>query len=497
VAGCIPFSHNNQSPRNTYQCAMSKQAIGLYATNYRSRFDSIAHVLDHPQAPIVTTRISRAMRCRELPSGVNVVVAIACHSGFNQEDSVIFNRASVERGMFSSTFYRTYKEHNCRNHSTGEEECYFCPGAPGSPAPVLKSHCRYGKLARDGFVPVNTHVSGGDVIVGKCMPRKHKGAVGHKDTSVAVRSSEHGFVDLNCHNNNHFTTVNAEGYSFCKVRLRSTRVPVVGDKFSSRHGQKGTVGCVRDEADMPFGALGIVPDVIVNPHAIPSRMTVGQLKETICGKAACETGGAVGTEASPFAADRMGEVFAALQEAGFDRHCDEVMYDGLTCRPLRVCLFVGVAYYQRLKHMTEDKCHSRAGGGPVASLIRQPAEGRSRDGGLRLGEMEVWCQWSHGISHFLKERMMDCSDGFAVHVCRRCRMPAVCNPSLGMMHCRLCDNSTSFAEVRVPYALKLLGQELMTMGIASRMATPRGRDVCLSAGDAPGGAHAQTPQTPL
>lgn len=474
VASTIPFAHHNQSPRNTYQCAMAKQAIGVYSTAFRQRFDTMAHVIDSPQKPLVNTRMARRLRVDTLPCGVNAVVAIMAHTGFNQEDSLILNEGAVQRGLFSSTFYRTYKEHNSRNHSTGEEEQYYRPsevgGLDGLPAPTLKA-LNYRKLAPDGFVPEGTFVQGGDVIVGKCMPHKHPGGVSYRDCSIAVKNNECGFVDMNCHDDNRFPTCSNDCYKLCKVRLRSTRVPTVGDKFSSRHGQKGTVGALRKHEDMPFTAEGIVPDVIINPHAIPSRMTIGQLMECVLGKSCCMSG--VYGDATPFDDRNPGvdDIGSALEAFGLQRHGNEVMVDGLTGAVMTAHVFVGPTFYQRLKHMTTDKCHARAANGPVTSLVRQPAEGRARDGGLRLGEMEVDCLVSHGISHFLKERIMEASDNYRIFVCNDCGMLATYNPSGDVRFCAPCRNTTNFSELRVPYAFKLLTQEIETMGIGVKYFT--------------------------
>ena len=466
VASTIPFSHHNQSPRNTYQCAMAKQAIGVYATNFLRRFDTLAHVLNYPQKPIVNTRMASRLCVDMLPSGINAVVAIDCHEGYNQEDSIIMNASAIDRGLFGSTFYRTYKEHNSRNHSTGEEEHYYCPGALGGPAPVLKGHFNYDKLAETGFVPVNTMVDSGDIIIGKCMPHKYQCKITHRDCSVPVKNNESGYIDMNCFNDNKFPTINAEGYSFCKVRMRNTRVPAIGDKFSSRHGQKGTVGTTRRQEDMPYTRQGIVPDIIINPHAIPSRMTIGQLMECILGKSCCFS--AEQGDGTPFRDVDIDQIGDILEAHGFNRHGDEIVYNGETGRECNVRLFIGPTYYQRLKHMTADKCHSRGANGPVTALVRQPAEGRARDGGLRLGEMEVWCHYAHGMMHFLKERMMDCSDNYRVFVCNKCGMIAVANVERNSFQCNSCKNLTTFSEIRIPYAMKLLTQEIEAMGIATR-----------------------------
>jgi DNA-directed RNA polymerase II subunit RPB2 len=465
VAATIPFSHHNQSPRNTYQCAMAKQAIGLYSTSFRARHDTLAHVLDYPQKPIVNTRMASHLNVDELPSGVNAVVAIATHTGFNQEDSLIFNQASVDRGLFSSTFYRTYKEHNSRNHSTGEEEHYYNPLGGGNTPATLKAF-NYDKLEECGFVPENTFVDSKDIIIGKCMPHKHNGVIVTRDCSVPVKSNECGYVDANCFNDNRFPTSTSDGYSFCKVRLRSTRKPVIGDKLAARSGQKGTIGVIRRECDMPVTADGIVPDIIMNPHAIPSRMTVGQLMECVMGKGCCFTGEY--GDATPFTDVDIDKIGEALEEVGMERYANEVVVSGTTGELMIADLFIGPTYYQRLKHMTTDKCHSRSANGPVTALVRQPAEGRARDGGLRLGEMEMGCLFCHGTMHFLKERVFDCSDGFRVFSCKQCGRLSNVNPEKDIHECKMCGNATSFSELRMPYAFKLLSQECEAMGIGMR-----------------------------
>jgi DNA-directed RNA polymerase II subunit RPB2 len=466
MAGSIPFSDHNQAPRNTYQSAMGKQAVGLYATNFRNRFDTMAFVLNYPQQPLVATQIAKIINCDRAQSGINAIVAIQCYTGFNQEDSIIVNQSAIDRGLFSSTFYRTYREQKNKNHSSGEEEVF------GRPDPAITRNIKpynYGKLTKEGFVPENAYVTSGDVIIGKSMPQKTGSTVQYKDTSVVLKNNECAFIDKNAFDNRYFTNVNGDGYAFCKVRTRMERIPAIGDKFSSRHGQKGTVGIVYRSQDMPFTSSGIVPDIIVNTHAIPSRMTVGQLMECVMGKACCATG-AYG-DATPFTGVSEGDIKTELQRCGMEKNGDEVMYNSRTGGQIPTAIFIGPTYYQRLKHMVEDKIHSRSNNGPVVTLTRQPAEGRARDGGLRLGEMEIECNWAHGIMHFLKERFMECSDNYRMFVCKRCGMMAVANPDKNKFNCNACRNVTHFSEVRVPYAFKLLLQEVQTMGIGTKLLT--------------------------
>jgi DNA-directed RNA polymerase II subunit RPB2 len=760
LAGSIPFSDHNQAPRNTYQSAMGKQAIGVYTTSYQSRFDTLGHVLNYPQKPIVYTNTSKIVHTDELPCGNNVIVAIATYTGFNQEDSIIMNKSAVDRGMFVSTYYRTFKEQNNKNHSSGEEE-YFCK--PDMTSVKNMKPFNYNKLDDNGFVPENTFVESGDIIIGKCMPNKNGNVIINKDTSVVLKANEMGFIDKNACNDSMFTNTNGDGYTFCKVRLRSDRHPTIGDKFcvpgdvevlttngwiaikhiqkglhqvyqldvstntaqfgevldtykfehdgemlhavgdtyhiectldhrmlikksddneyalvkakdahqmsgfvfkktavhhkpavissppeslmnvfgkniksiamylgawyhsgtlssghitlrmtpnllkymskqlskhhightiqygqyiniynevlykycsdiqatdalpnfvadmadaearqfirfmfndsmtkkvpqeqadalqrlilqggmccdmnettityyaddpqepvqhvytrpfsghvycievpthvfymrmqgktmwtgnSSRHGQKGTVGMIYRQEDMPFTSEGISPDIIINPHAIPSRMTIAQLMECIMGKGCCMEG--TYGDATPFTDISVEDLAGVLEKHGYERYGNEVLYNSRTGEQMPTSIFIGPTYYQRLKHMVNDKIHSRAANGPVVMLTRQPAEGRARDGGLRLGEMEIECNWAHGTMQFLKERFMECSDNFRVHICRKCGMIATVNKDKNIYHCKPCKNITSFAEIRIPYACKLLFQEIQTMSIGTK-----------------------------
>ena len=737
LASSIPFSHHNQSPRNSYQSAMGKQAIGMYATNYLNRYDAVGHVLNYGQKPLVATRASKYLCTDKLPNGTNVIVAIGSYSGFNQEDAIIVNRSSLDRGMFNSTFFRTYKEQNQKNHATGEEEFFAHPVTQGA-SKIKPSN--YGKLDPDGFVPVNTYIDDGDVIVGKCMPNKVRGVIEYRDVSVTMKSGESGHVDRNCYKNNNFNTANGDGYDFCKVRVRSFRMPTIGDKLScyspdhdalttrgwvpvhalttehevatlvdgrlvyqrptdvqncpyegpmyrvraydvdllvtpnhrmytactvppacargavavqrdgvnfamqradevadtdryyrksapndadptrtapeifddgterrfryvgadydcdlctflelvpdhlppteplpdwawalrrdecrilvtgllrawryrtfprawlgdlqrlclhagwscdlvsdddggqdvdvrngcavslvracdqgwedydgrvhcctvplgdgviyvrrngkavwcgqSRMGQKGTIGMVFSQEDMPFTRDGVSPDIIINPHAIPSRMTIGQLMECIMGKSCCAKG--TFGDGTPFMGVTVDGIRRNLMQHGFESSGNEILYNGRTGEQIQTAFFIGPTYYQRLKHMVADKVHARSSNGPLVMLTRQPAEGRSRDGGLRLGEMESECLLAHGSFAFLKERFLDCSDHFRVFVCRRCHRMAPINPSERLYSCRSCKNTLEFAQLRIPFACKLFFQEINALGIDTKLLT--------------------------
>ena len=462
LGSMIPFSNHNQSPRNTYQSAMGKQAMGIYMTNYRKRMDTMAHILNYPAKPLVNTRIGKLLPSDNVPNGMNVVVGILTYSGYNQEDSVILNKSSIDRGLFGSTFYRTYKDDEKKIQSSGQEERFMKPDR------VLTKGMKpgvYDKLMENGFVPKDTYVDSNDIIIGKVMPIKNKNKNDkfvYKDISTFLRSNESGHID------EIYTNRNGEGHKFCKVRVRSSRTPTIGDKFSSRHGQKGTCGMILPEEDMPYTKDGIRPDILVNPHAIPSRMTIAQLVECILGKA-CSVIGGFG-DGTAFMNTNVDDVIRTLEQCGYEGSGSEILYNGFNGKQLSSKVFIGPTYYQRLKHMVEDKIHSRSTG-PMVLLTRQPAEGRARDGGLRFGEMERDCMIAHGSLKFLKERMIDVSDNYRVFICKICGLIAAVNPESGIYCCKKCNNYVDFSEVRIPYACKLLVQELESMSIAPRFIT--------------------------
>uniref|UniRef100_A0A6C0BAW2 DNA-directed RNA polymerase n=1 Tax=viral metagenome TaxID=1070528 RepID=A0A6C0BAW2_9ZZZZ len=467
LASNIPFPDHNQSPRNSYQAAMGKQAMGMYALNFRERFDAMAHLLCYPQVPFVSPFMSKFYGAQAMPSGQNIIVAIATYTGYNQEDSVIINRASIERGLFRSIFYRTYKDEERKNQSSGEEERFSNPDT--STTRQMKN-ANYEKLGENGFVPENQFVNSDDILIGKVVPMRiptgmvvPAGAKKYRDVSKTMRNNESGWVDRI------FRNRNGEGYSFAKVRVRQDRVPEIGDKFSSRHGQKGTLGMILQSEDMPQTASGLVPDMIINPHCIPSRMTIAHIMETLLGKMSCELG-CLG-DGSPFNDVTLDGIQKILRDKlGMEPAGNEILYNGYTGKMMDSSIFVGPCYYQRLRHCSADKLHSRASG-PLVMLTRQPAEGRAREGGLRFGEMERDCVAAHGISEFTKERLMECSDLFRCWSCQDCGLIAIVNPKEGIWMCKGCGNTTHFSPIEIPYAYKLLLQELETMSITSRIIT--------------------------
>jgi DNA-directed RNA polymerase II subunit RPB2 len=469
-ASNIPFPDHNQAPRNTYQSAMSKQAIGVYMSNFRNRMDTLANILNYPQKPLVRTKISDITNCNNLPYGNNVIVAIACFTGFNQEDSIMINKSAIDRGFFNSTFYRTYKDQCNKNHSTGEEENYCIPNKDSTKG--IKPF-NYDKLNTNGFVDENIYVENNDIIIGKVMHDKNNELYKYKDNSVYLRQNECGFIDKNFADDKYFKNINNDGYKFSKIKIRNMRIPTIGDKISSRHGQKGIIGMVYNQEDMPFTKDGIVPDIIVNPHAIPSRMTIAQLIECIMSKLClniCKTGYSTSFMYKN-KNEKQDEIASLLREHGYDKHGNEIMYNPRTGEQIETPIFIGPTYYQRLKHMVHDKIHSRSANGPIILLTRQPAEGRAREGGLRLGEMEVECNWGHGTLHFLKERLMECSDNYRLFICKKCKNIANVNVSRKIYKCNFCDNRIDFSQIRIPYACKLLFQEIAAMSINTKFIT--------------------------
>ena len=459
VASNIPLCDHNQSPRNTYQCAQARQAMGIFASNYRHRMVTLGYTLYYPQKPLITTRAMKYIHSMELPAGQSVVVAIACYSGYNQEDSIIFNQSAIDRGLFRSTFYRKYDDTIHKNPTTSKKDIFTKPN-PKNTSKMKPSN--YDKIQENGLPLEETYVCGDDIIIGKISPNTITDVTEkpYYDCSKTIRMNEHGTIDKVMSN-----IYNGDDYEMCKVRVRSERIPNVGDKFSSRGGQKGTVGITLKHEDMPFTKDGITPDLIINPHCIPSRMTIGQLLECIMGKVGAIEGHHM--DGTPFQKIDSSLFGKKLKEYGFSEDGSEYLRCGMTGKTLTSKIFIGPTYYQRLKHMVEDKIHSRATG-PQQILTRQPAEGRSRDGGFRFGEMERDCIIAHGASLFLKERLYDSSDAYMLPVCSECGLFARNVKNSKHLRCDICNNTKSIYMVKIPYAFKLLIQELQSMKIASR-----------------------------
>jgi DNA-directed RNA polymerase subunit B len=459
-ASTIPYVEHNQSPRNTYQSAMAKQALGLYALNYRYRMDSHSYLLQYPQKPIVQTRALDLIGYNERPSGQNAIVAIMSLTGYNIEDAIIFNKTSVDYGFARAYFFRVY---------SAQELDY--PGGLSDritvPSPKLYDHKGdqyYRKLAPDGIIYPEVEVEGGDVLIGRESPPRFMGEervvstalISNRDTSVQLRYGESGVVDTVVY------TRTLEKNKLVKVRVRDLRIPEIGDKFASRHGQKGVIGMIFPGYDMPYTEDGIVPDIILNPHAIPSRMTVGQLLEEIAGKLGAIKARFI--DASPFYKEDIDGLRFELLKLGYDPNAREVVYDGRTGEIVERPVVVGVSFYQRLYHMVSDKMHARATG-KVQLLTRQPTEGKARQGGLRFGEMERDSLVGHGASMLVRDRLLEASDSYILYVCRLCGHISWYNRRKGVYECPIHGAEGDIKPVKVPYAFKLLLQELMSMAI--------------------------------
>ena len=410
----------------------------------------------------------------QIPSGCQIHVAIMTHTGYNQEDSVLVNKGSIDRGLFMATIYHTEKD---EDKNIIRDEIIRCK--PDKTKTKGIKFGNYDKLNNHGFIPENSLVENRDVIIAKIIPIKENRndptkTIKYEDQSKTFRTTEETYIDKN------YTGRNGDGYNFAKVRVRILRKPTYGDKFSSRHGQKGTCGNIIPECDMPFTKEGLRPDIIINPHAIPSRMTIAQLKETLLGKVLLELG--MFGDGTSFGNLDVKTIINELQKLGYESYGNEVMYNGLTGEQLETSIFIGPVFYQRLKHMVSDKQHSRSIG-PMVNLTRQPAEGRSRDGGFRIGEMERDVMIAHGMSKFCRERLYDVSDKYSVYVCKKCGMMASYNDGnknskyaasaadFSIHKCNTCQNMTDFAKVDIPYAYKLLSQELQTINIVPRIIT--------------------------
>jgi DNA-directed RNA polymerase II subunit RPB2 len=458
MASSIPLSDHNQSPRNTYQSAMGKQAMCVYAGNYAKRLDKNGYLLLSLNRPLVETRSMNILKMHEMQYGMNAIVAIACYGGYNQEDSIIMNRSSVNRGFMRGLYYTLYKDEEHRNVTSGREEKFMKPSKHNTRKFKTTS---YAAIGENGIPIVGATVQENDVVIGKVVNlRNDTAGYAYRDASTTHKNSEPCRVD------GVWQDKNSDGYPFIKVRVVSERVPQIGDKFSSRHGQKGTVGMLLDEHDMPFTASGLRPDLIMNPHAVPSRMTIAQLMENIFGKIGVRKG-TLG-DGTPYDHMKVEDLKTHMLDLGLHSYGNEILYNGQTGEMMEAEIFMGPTFYQRLKHMVIDKKHSR-GKGPIVSLTRQPCEGRSRDGGLRVGEMERDCLLSHGAAAFTKERLMDVSDPFPTGICKTCGTLAITNEDEGIYACGTCGNKTEFIQKTIPYAMKLWMQELEAMHIVPRM----------------------------
>ena len=457
----VPFGNHNYPLRNIINFSQSKHAVGIYLTSHKDRMD-ISHLLYHPQVPIVTTEGMNYNGFKDLPFGENIIVAIMSYTGYNQEDSIVINQSALDRGIFRCDSLKKYHSEIKKNPSTSQDDVFIKPDR--NKVTAMKQG-NYDKLNEKGFVPEETELDNEDIIIGKVSPINPTGNNNkvYKDESEIYKNNVTGVIDRV-----HTNIYNSDGYEQYNVRVRMERNPIVGDKFTNRHGQKGTLGIALPQKDMPFTEDGIIPDLIMNPTAIPSRMSVGQLIESLTSKIGAVEGKFI--DGTPFNNYDVKDIPNVLKKLGFSPYGTDTMYCGMTGRKMKAEIFMGPTYYMRLKHMTLDKVHSRARG-PRQALVRQPLDGRSRGGGLRVGEMEKDSMIAHGIGQFLKERMMETSDIDTFHVCDDCGLLAQRVIDKDYYTCTACNNSTRISQVVLPYACKVLFQELMSVNILPRIKT--------------------------
>ncbi len=465
-ASIIPYPEHNQSPRNTYESAMAKQSLGFSTPMMNTSTYVRQHFMLYPQTPIVTTKAMDLLGLEKRPAGQNCVVAVLPFDGYNIEDAIVLSQSSVDRGLGRTFFYRIY-ESEAKQYPGGMRDNFEIPNADEN-IRGYKGEKSYRLLEEDGIVATESTVKGGDILIGKTSPPRfmedyrefESQGPYRRDTSVGVRPTENGVVDTIV------MTQSNEGGKMFKVRVRDMRIPEIGDKFASRHGQKGVLGILAKQEDLPYTADGISPDVLINPHAFPSRMTVGMMMESITGKAAALRGAKF--DGSAFVGEKIDQVRDVMKDAGFKYSGKEIMYDGRTGKSFPVEVFIGIVYYQKLHHMVADKIHARARG-QVQMLTKQPTEGRARGGGLRFGEMERDCIIAYGASMILKDRLLDESDKDDIFVCERCGLVAYHDVKQRRYICRVCGDKGKVSSVSVAYAFKLLLQEMQSLNIAPRL----------------------------
>jgi len=458
-----PFPEYNSAPRVPMTSQMIKQALGMYAFNFNLRTDTQSHIMCYPQVPIAQTKYTKIVGVDSKAAGQNFVIAVMPYYGFNINDAVVINRGAIDRGLARTVYYRTYEAEE-RKYPGGQKDRFE---KPKQETQGYRGEEAYKYLDENGIIEPEFYVKGDDVLVGKTSPPRFLEEVSEfgvleekrRENSEAIRHEEDGIVDWVV------ITEGEGGNRLIKVRSRKSMIPEIGDKFAARHGQKGVVGLLADERDMPFTESGVVPDICVNPHAIPSRMTMGFLLETLGAKAGCLSGSMV--DATPFDGAKEEDMKKELKKYGFRSNGEEIMYDGRTGEPIEAQIFTGVIYYQRLKHLVSTKIRARARG-PVQILTRQPTEGRSREGGLKFGEMERDCLIGHGTSMVLMERLLEESDKITELICANCGTIAINDQIRKKKFCPVCGESEVYP-VDMSYAFKLLLSELKAMCVMPKI----------------------------
>lgn len=463
VTALVPYGNYCPGARLSMGSKNQKQALGFYAANFSVRIDMDVNLLHTSQMPVVKSVIHDISDYEKHPAGQNLVVAIMSYGGYNMDDAVVLNKASVERGLGRSTYYRPSVAEELRYSGGLVDEISI----PDKDVKGYKSEKDYRFLEGDGIIYQEAVVKEDDVIIGKTSPPRFLSSMDEyslvsstrRESSVAMKHGEEGIIDFI------LITENEEGNRLVQVRIRDQRIPEVGDKFTSRHGQKGIVGLIVPQSEMPFTASGITPDLLFSPHGIPSRMTMSHLLELMAGKVGALSGRYV--DGTTFDAEPEEALRKELLKLGFRESGVETMYSGITGEEFKTRIYIGNMYYLKLKHMVANKIHSRARG-PIQLLTRQPTEGRAKEGGLRLGEMEKDTFVAHGASLLLKERFD--SDRTVVPICESCGLVAVRDEYKNKSYCPICGENTEIVNIEMSYAFKLMLDELKSMLIYPKMA---------------------------
>lgn len=465
---CIPFSNHNQAPRNIFSGAQGKQAVGIFATNFRNRIDTMGILMNYPEKPLLQTRFNKLVNMNDMPNGNNLIVAISTYMGYNQEDSIIFNKRSLERGLFNVSYTYSILSEEALN----DDENIIISNAKSllknGENVKINSFANYDNIDDNGLPIINRYISEEDVVVGKCKVEfsntsdntdifSKQYVKSYTSKPLIADKTTSGFVDKV------FTFKNTDGQNNIKINMRKMKIPELGDKLASRHGQKGVIGMILSEEDMPRTSTGIIPDIIMNPHAFPSRMTIGHLLECIIAKGCLLSGESA--ELTPFDDNNVEDYFNILQKHGYDKYGNEILYNGINGEQMQTEIFFGPTYYYRLKHMVDDKINYRVPG-KVLSMTRQPTKGRGNEGGLRVGEMETNCLLAHGISSFIKESFNERSDKYSFYIDNDTGDIANINKMK-----KFYNGHTNVSKVFTPYVYKLFTQELATMGIKSHFKT--------------------------
>jgi DNA-directed RNA polymerase subunit B' len=462
VTSLVPYSNYGSSSRLIRGSKIQKQALGLYATNFLLRMDTDASILHYPQRPLVKSFMHDAFGYDEHPSGQNLTIAVMSYEGYNMQDSIILNKGSVQRGLGRSTFFKPFSLNEVRYSGGLMDEV----SVPDAEVKGYRSEKDYRYLEDDGIIYPEASVGTDDVLIGRTSPPRflsgadefNVAATTRRESSTSIGEGVKGTVD------SIFLTENDEGNRLIQVRLREQRIPEIGDKFASRHGQKGVVGLLVPHENMPFSEKGITPDIIFSPHSIPSRMTVSHLLEILTGKVGALRGKQI--DATTFDTPSEQDLRKELLKNGFREDGTEVFYNGLTGERFKAKIYTGSIYYFKLKHMVANKLHARASG-RIQLLTRQPVEGRAMGGGLRLGEMEKDCLVAHGASLLLKERFD--SDKTIVHVCEECGLIGTYDSYRNKASCPRCGANSKVSTVELSYAFKLLLDELKSLVIYPRI----------------------------